>query len=146
MSRIFSVDPGSATGFATYNSGEFSSWEVDVREAIHMCLEAEIPRSSVVVCESFHITRVMPEIETPIELIGAVKYVCDMHNVPLVMQTPSTRHFMSDDKLRALGWFKKTKDNHSNDAAKHLGTYCIRNRELVYEDLEKILGVLDVSE
>jgi hypothetical protein len=47
-----------------------------------------------------------------------------------IFQTASqAKDLVTDAMLHHLGWYKKTKDGHANDAARHLVHRAIRNRE-----------------
>ena len=62
-----------------------------------------------------------------IEIIGALRWICHARGIPLVLQTPAdAKRFMTDEKLRRLGWYRSGKD-HARDAARHLALYLLRS-------------------
>ncbi len=133
---ILSVDPGDRTGLALYDTATnaFHSWEM---EPIDFMLQDVYPYIShgdvdLVICEDFIIHADTPKMKKPLrwplEMKGAIRWMCLKHKMKLVIQTPSQKDWMDDDKLQHIGWYKGTKAKnatagHSDDAARHIGVY-----------------------
>lgn len=64
-----------------------------------------------------------------LELIGwlrAMSYLCD---IPFVLQTPAdAKRFSTDKKLEAAGWLQPKGQDHANDALRHLLLYMVGSR------------------
>lgn len=53
---------------------------------------------------------------------GALDWVSSQRDVTFVLQPRAeVKKLVPDTVLKKLGWFKKTKDGHANDAARHAG-------------------------
>jgi hypothetical protein len=53
---------------------------------------------------------------------GALDWISSRRDVTFVLQPRAeVKKIVTDAVLRKLGWFKKTKDGHANDAARHAG-------------------------
>lgn len=142
---IVAVDPGGGTGFATYEttSGEFYSGEEqgfadacrEVERLLELSSDTECVAESYIVTErTAHLTQQTE----PLRLLGVTEWECIKHVVPFKLQQPSARKPATDSKLKVLGWYKKTKDMHANDASKHLLIYCLKNKLLTESDMRKL--------
>lgn len=77
-----------------------------------------------------------------LHIIGAVKHECRMHNVPLVIQTPTqAKSFASNDHLKAVGWYTVGAD-HERDAARHMLVWLASNNGLPAAYLPEKVRVL----
>jgi len=129
---IFAVDPGLTTGwavllepmhFACGEAGEShfpflaDRW---LSEAVGEYGEENI----LVVCERFIInagTAKKTQAPWSLEQIGALRYLCRLHRVELVLQSPGeAKSFSTNDKLKTLGWYAPSTGGHQADAARHL--------------------------
>lgn len=133
--QIISVDPGLATGVATFNlaSRQFKSFECESPEKFMHWINYEMELSfiSAVVSESYIIT---PETikksrqNYSLELIGVLKYFCWRYHIPFTLQSPTEgKSFGTDEKLKKIEWYTPVL-GHGNDAARHLLTYCVKNK------------------
>jgi len=53
---------------------------------------------------------------------GALDWLSSQRDVTFVLQPRAeVKKLVTDAVLRKLGWYKKTKDGHANDAARHAG-------------------------
>lgn len=144
---VCAVDPGYGTGYATYDvgAGEFDSWEtyngeLDLLRLAQLAVE-------VVVCEAYTVTERTAQYTQQTDAlrhIGKIEQFCASHPLfpDLVMQQPSAKKFAKPNKLKLLGWHKKTKDSHADDAAAHLLCYLVKARLLRADDLVKLKGAL----
>lgn len=138
--RVLAVDPGKMTGWADWKgpdglaAGQMPHFEF-LRFAEQLIAGQHV---SAVVCEDFIITMgtLKKSRETwSLEQIGCIRYWCDKHRVPLVMQTPAqAKAFSTDDKVQALGWWQPGLE-HANDALRHLVLHLVRNRLISPEEL-----------
>jgi hypothetical protein len=142
---VVAVDPGGGTGIATYDTetGAFNAYEA--MGFADSCVEIQLALSNIAasqcVAENYIVTgrtATLTQQTEPLRLLGVTEYICTVESVSFKLQQPSARKPASDDKLKSLGWFKKTKDNHANDAAKHLLVYCLKNKLLTVGDMNKL--------
>lgn len=134
--RILSIDPGDRTGLATYNTEthEFRSWEVAPIDTMLSTVYRRIVNHQVelVILENFIIhadtcKKKKPE-RWPLEMVGAIRWMCYDCQIKMILQTPSQKDWMDDDKLKRIGWYKGSSvkldtEGHSDDAARHIGVY-----------------------
>lgn len=137
---VLAVDPGAVSGISAYDTrdGCFQSWEGQVP------LE-DLKHYDAVVIEGFLITENTSKLtqqRDAMEIIGQVKAVCEAHDIPLTIQMPSAKRFAQPNKLQLLGWYKKTRDNHANDAAAQLLRFLTKEKLLHADDKNKLKGAL----
>ena len=128
---VFAVDPGGGTGCATYDSetGDFRSWEEHGFLAAAKSISETMPNVDACVCENYIVTARTSQLTQqtePLRLIGVTEWEASLCNIPFKLQQPSARKPATDTVLKTLGWFVKTKDMHSADAARHLFVFCAR--------------------
>lgn len=80
-----------------------------------------------IICESFQFRQFTGFDKSKVELdsveyIGVIKLYSQLSHTPLHFQTASVaKHFVSDDKLKRLGWYTPTAGMvHARDALRHL--------------------------
>ena len=143
---ILSIDPGKATGVATYDAdhGGFDSYEIEGRYA----LAGHVSDNSwdEVVCEDFVISqrtiKTTPQ-KDPLRIIGWLDIWCEELGVPFTLQTAGqAKSFATDAKLKHVGWFTKEGEGHANDAARHLLVYLVAKYP---QQAMKLLEGLDLS-
>jgi hypothetical protein len=143
---LIAVDPGKVTGIATWLNGEITSWQEQTWYAVDK-IWSRLERSDVpieaVVCESYTITastlRKTRGENWSLESIGALRWMATRHSVEFVLQAPAdAMNFMTDDKLRMMGWYNPTIGGHANDAARHLGLYIARADPKLFKDLLRV--------
>lgn len=135
--RILSIDPGDKTGLASVDSenlSTFESWEINDIDTMLECVDFELQQRhyDLLIVENFIIhadtcKKKKPK-RWPLEMVGALRWIARVNGVKLVIQTPSQKDWMDDDKLKRIGWYKgsSTKldtEGHSDDAARHIGVY-----------------------
>lgn len=142
---VLALDPGLTTGWAAlYNPGAddemFASGEV--RGALAL-VDSVLRLFGTgweweVVIERYIIT---PNTLTktrqyePLEIIGAVRWLCHDRDRPFAMQSPAeAKAFSTDTKLKRVGWYRRGL-GHANDAARHLLLYTATHRLI---DLERL--------
>lgn len=142
--RVFAVDPGAVTGFASWQDGMLHHVEQKPHEEFVRWATTHImfEWADVIVCEDFKVTiHTVRKTWQPYSLhqIGWLKYEAIAAGTGFALQTPAdAKGFASDNKLKALGWYTPTPGGHVNDALRHLMLYLVRVNEL---DLEPLLGV-----
>ena len=127
---VVAIDPGVATGIVV--------WSTDLREAVetyelnqfntcqtleNWLYEDAAPTSVVIERYNISIETVKKTRQTAsLEIIGVARYFAECWGYPFVMQNASNaKRFMTDAKLRALGWWDRS--DHIRDAYRHLGLY-----------------------
>lgn len=146
------IDPGTVSGVAVYEdtmpvgsvmSHRFTSYELG-REELLSVVEKTAQRVTlrvssgsedkfVIGMEDYIITRSTAkktQQRWPLEIIGAVRHISEKYYNEFVLQSPETRMFASDDKLKAVEWYKPTVGGHANDAARHLLRYLWAEKKL----------------
>lgn len=138
--KITAVDPGEWCGVAYWVDGAFGSEETSPYNAVeiverHMRL---IP-NLLVVCERYDTAskRPMTQQLEALYTIGALRHVTTRRNATFRLQNRADAKKVTDATLRKLGWYRRTKDGHANDAARHI---C---QALLVHDPVSYLALLD---
>lgn len=130
------IDPGKVCGVAMWHPMEalvLKSDELTPLETAKLTLDLwnNSLGQLLVICESFQITE--RTIKTArqhdaLDVIGWLTLESQLKAFELVLQTAAqAKSFSTDDKLKALDWFERTKDGHANDAARHMLRYLMAN-------------------
>lgn len=119
------IDPGDMTGWARMINGDFASGQLPLNEVLDwVFIGLETGIRPVIFCEDFIITPQTAKKSrqtSALDGIGALKWMGHKFEVDVVMQTPAAaKSFSTDEKLKAIDWYKPTKGGHANDAARHL--------------------------
>lgn len=152
---VMSLDPGGTTGWAwfyAFNNPKYlkvKCGQISGRHHLDLIKMLDDKVESIewppddktgmygayaeLVCESFEFRQHRGEFNqdkidlSSKEYIGVVELYSQMTGVPVTYQTASVaKHFISDDKLRRLGWYDLTKGMvHARDALRHLLYYLI---------------------
>ena len=130
MNEVLAFDPGKVIGYAHFENGEFqSSIELQSLEEIVKQFQCVLnspltveERNLVCITETFSRgnTAVKDQLQT-IEIIGAIRALCLVHEVPLIEQLPSMRTGyipIAKAMIRENGYTLKEK-HHSIDAIAH---------------------------
>lgn len=134
---IISIDPGKVSGVAVWSPEDraFTAFEYDVLDTIEFVTAAykltrELARpfpGIEIVSEKFTISERTIKTALSLDALdinGWLTIQCQRWGVPYKQQTPAqAKSFATDDKLKALDWYERTKDGHANDAARHLVVY-----------------------
>ena len=121
--RVLVFDPGDHNGWCLMESnpielvvsGELPDW--------HGVLELiEEYKPSIIVFESFQLYAWKAQSLSwntflPVEVIGVIKYLAEERGIPCISQGPAERKFFTDEKLKELGMWEKSK--HARDAVRH---------------------------
>lgn len=144
ITGVIAFDPGKETGWARIQDGKFESGQGRLWPVLFWFDGIlEFGRRPTVFCEDFIITPQTAKKSRqtdPLDGIGALKFLARKYDLALIMQTPAkAKAFATDDKLKALGWYRPTKGGHANDAARHLmvglvGQKLINPRQLLPEE------------
>lgn len=135
MTTILAIDPGNVTGVATYHRGRLETSELPKHEVYEFLLPFITDRvfPLEVVAERFVISQRTIRSERQgdaLDILGFLDGLCYLEMVPLTLQTAAqAKSFATDDKLRRLGWYQKTKDGHANDACRHLLVYLVTRKD-----------------
>lgn len=130
---IIAVDPGKMTGLANLTFGEFTSGQLPLMEYLQnldgALMQGMLP---TLICEDFIYTTETAKKSRQTwstEGIGVMRFLAHKHKLSFTLQSPaSAKRFATNDKLKAMGWYKPTKGGHANDAARHLLVYCVGNQ------------------
>lgn len=136
---IIAIDPGNTTGIATYSGTIFDSFELDEIGKVYSYLWNVKEQANAIIVEKFTInptTHKKSRQDEPLMIIGFVDGLTYLHRIPLTYFTPAkAKSFATDDKLKAVGWFRPTRGGHANDAARHLLTFIVQNRRDKWNEL-----------
>ena len=125
--HLLAIDPGETTGYAVFSDGEYiSDGEIKIRvhnlKQIWNLINSYKP--DVVVCEDYIVyggkvrMHAWNKLVTP-QIIGVIRYTCQVLNITLYMQMASTaKGFCNDKKLKEWGLWVKGKD-HARDSLRH---------------------------
>jgi len=81
-------------------------------------------------------TRPMTTQLAAIETNGAARWISSQYDATFGLQPRGeAKKVMTDATLRRLGWYKKTKDGHANDAARHIGFALLQHFPVEYMQL-----------
>jgi len=131
IDAVIAIDPGLVTGFAVladpHGEAIFSSFEQEggrFGAAAAYGNVVSIFRPELLVVEDFIISNATARKTAqpdPYRAIGWLETNAHLTGVPFKLQTPSlAKGFGTNEKLKALGWYKVSKGGHANDAARHL--------------------------
>lgn len=136
MKRLIAIDPGGTTGWVEYDldkkevirSEEIPDW-YDVCFRLHGFLGGD--DDVTVVIEKFTIsaqTIKKSRQAEPIDIIGAVKYLCKAYEAKLYFQTPAeAKSFVDNERLKVAGFWHKGGAGHALDAYRHLLLWLVKN-------------------
>lgn len=135
---ILAIDPGVASGYALWQ-GKIDAVEFGVLDQMSICRYAfdVVEFCNQIVCESFRInaqTHKKSFQPASLEIIGMLRYLCCEEQIEFVLQSPvEAKGFMTDSKIKSLGWWHPEDGGHATDAARHLGLYLCKqgNREIL---------------
>lgn len=140
MTTLLAIDPGKMTGWSelSYTSDSYtlhSSAELSVDEVWEVLVngldDPEGPHPDVIVIEDFKITTGTGKLGSPdwsLRLIGAVEYLGFKYDIPVVKQYPSNaKAFSTNDKLRAVGMWRKGGAGHAKDSLRHAMLYMVKH-------------------
>lgn len=85
-------------------------------------------------------TRPMTAQLAAIETNGAARWIASQYEATFGLQPRAeAKKVMTDATLRNLGWYRKTKDGHANDAARHIGLALLRHFPVEYMRLIQLV-------
>lgn len=132
---LAAVDPGKVTGLSYLVITEEAisqpnAYELTVPEFFdHFPRTFELSDRDdldlVIVCESFQISERTIKTALSLDALDIIGWLKGEQLYkrarPFYQQTPAqAKRFSTDEKLKTLGWFERTKDGHANDANRHL--------------------------
>lgn len=143
---VMALDPGGTTGWALFNPllphvlcGQLSgNHHLNLFSYLQETVEPPtVLRESVIVCESFQFRQFTGFDKSKVQLdsveyIGVVKLFSQQFGVPVQFQTASlAKHFVSDEKLRRMDWYKPTAGLvHARDALRHIIYYLVVTKKV----------------
>ena len=144
--KLICIDPGLMTGMGLIDITDLDNpkleWsdELDIDGFYRKFPETLIAHwdSVEVVIEKFIITTETAK-KSPqpwsMELIGVVKYFCWLYGVKMTLQQPSERDFMTNPRLKLLGFWHKGGAGHANDSLRHAGVYLLNQHRKLAKKL-----------
>jgi hypothetical protein len=149
--HILSVDPGLVCGVAiatisltpfvmTLNSTELP-WLDAVKYMNRWMMDDQTRRHLEVTAETYTMgTRLLTPQPEALKTNGAVEFLCTLWDITFVYQpVTEPKKVVPDSLLKKLGWFKKTKDGHANDAARHVGYRLLVTRPALWLSLTDVV-------
>lgn len=140
---VMALDPGGTTGWASFNPNTAVILCGQIHGVHHEELFNHLDgyfgtnNKGQLVCESFQFrqfdgfdkTKVVLD---SVEYIGVIKLYSQMTGMPVQFQTASlAKHFVSDEKLRRLDWYKSTAGLvHARDALRHIVYYLVVTKKI----------------
>jgi hypothetical protein len=125
IATLLCIDPGPTTGWAFFLRGKLSAYGQTPGLAVNIRNLIEQYTPLLVICEEYKIypwlanQHSLSNVPT-LQLIGAIKYLCEERGVPYKMQLAGTaKGFCTDDKLRLWGLYQRAQQRHANDAIRH---------------------------
>ena len=133
--KIIGIDPGETTGVCVWrypqeqhsvvplrmDSFDLQTLELPLWKGLDKLLVDQQP--DIVVYENFRLfshkanQKKWSEFPT-VQTIGVIKYLCDLHNIKLVKQSPKDKALYSDKRLKELNLYDK-RSPHERDAIRH---------------------------
>jgi len=140
---VCSIDPGKMSGVAAWRSDAPACMvadELDPLETVLFVIDLyRVHRSDLeVVSEKFTISERTIKTALSLDALdinGWLTMQCQLWGISYEQQTPTqAKKFATDDKLKAIDWFERTKDGHANDAARHLVVYLYRRHRTLFNE------------
>jgi hypothetical protein len=143
MTTFLSIDPGTTTGIAWWDSATdgFGALQIRGRRTFQRYLLDDwhlgfgemwetTPDDLEVIAERWDVrkdTHGKSAQEDPRYILGGLDLVCYLQEIPYHEQTPAqAKSFCGNDKLRTLGWYTGG-EGHADDAARHLVTFLAKH-------------------
>lgn len=130
------VDPGKVCGIALWHPMDTFQLKTDellpveVAKLVHDLWNNTMGQL-LVITERFQISERTIKTALSLEALdvnGWLEIEAQRKGFDLVYQSPAqAKRFSTDEKLKALDWFERTKDGHANDAARHMLVYLMSN-------------------
>ena len=140
LEHIFAVDPGDKhVGIAEWNLNwgryEMRSWEIDADKAPAWIDRRLTSGVQTLVIEEFKLYKGKATAQAgsnmlTSEMIGALKWIASVYNVPVVLQPAAIKvPTRAQCVARNLEW-KDRRSNHASDARLHAFYYLLRKRKV----------------
>lgn len=143
---LIALDNGAMCGFALLANRRFVSAEYapfDVLLLLDEFLRTMTTWTWIIVAERYDVgghSRPMTAQVDAIETNGAARWISSQYNATFGLQPRSeAKKVMPDATLRRLGWYKRTKDGHANDAARQLGLALLQHFPVEYMNLLEVV-------
>lgn len=125
--RVLAFDPGHTTGWACFDKGQHINHNLVDRGTIKdwhgVDKLIETCKPDVIVYEIFRLYAHKASFKTwdsflEVEVIGVIRYLAELNNIPILGQTPNDgKHFFDEKRLKALSLWDGT--THVRDATGH---------------------------
>lgn len=130
---VVGVDPGLATGMCrVFPAHGFElAWTLDHLTAsdwIVKCAEHYGPRVVFAVEEFVPRRGAIDWMPESVEVTGVAKWAAWKYGCGVTMQTPAdAKAFVTNDRIRSLGWWERGQSDHARDAARHVLLFLARS-------------------
>jgi hypothetical protein len=133
---VFAYDPGKVTGWAMWAPATeaFACGQVEGRHAFYRSFEGVMSSGvRLEVCGEKYTIGGASKGKTAqydaLYINGYIDGLCEKAGIPLTLRTATqAKGFATNDKLKALGWYKATPGGHAADATRHLLTHLCQGR------------------
>jgi hypothetical protein len=130
MSTIYAFDPGTITGVAWWDNGQFGATQLEVEE-LYELVDEGCERIGFAQIEKFVITQATirkARESDPLDVIGYLRYAAWRCGFKVGWSKPAdVMKTFPDPALKKAEMFTRGCP-HGNDAARHLAWYLVRNR------------------
>lgn len=132
IEAVIGVDPGLATGISRVYpidgwEGSFTLDHLSASEWLYKAGQAYGPRCVFVVEEFIPRKGAIDWMPESVEVTGVCKLASFQFGCGLVMQSPSdAKSFVSNERLRNIGWWNSGGSTHARDADRHVLLYFAR--------------------
>lgn len=140
--HIFAVDPGGTNGIVQCYVPEDGPLEIvewtEERDMFRACsmvenfmvYSKEHDRTMMVIVESWKNLHLEsnPDANLACQPIGIIRWLGHEHSVPVRLQQPQERLFVTDDILKSSGYWIRGGKGHARQALRHALTFISKNR------------------
>ena len=128
---IIAIDPGLVSGLAVWDSADIQGITLsevhyqDIGDRLEEAIVEFRQQRVEFACERY---TMRPGVKTAqpeaLKIMGVLEHLGKRHRIPLHYYLPdSCKGTMKNPRLKDAGWYRVTKDGHSNDGARVLGTH-----------------------
>lgn len=146
MMTFIGVDPGETTGLFVVNRDTRAHIQEKHWDAVSRVEKlVQWAPKLVVVMEAFNVfeqrtSLARANIQWPLDVIGAVRYVCAKAEIPVIMRWNYQKNKISDELLAQFGCLAAPahKNRHTNDAARHVVGYLLKTNDMELIDARRL--------
>lgn len=141
---VLTVDPGKVSGVGLYRTGHrpqyheipYAQTPMTVHAMVCTAQRDGLPVELAVEKYTISTNRVMTPQPEALMCMGALEHIGRLLEVPWFYYTPgASKSVGTDDRLKQLGWYQRTKDGHANDGARLVLVHLAVQHPQVFADL-----------